>query len=55
MYEPYVFALSRYLYVTLPPWILEKKITDNWKTSAWGKISGVASRNSSAVYADDHF
>jgi len=55
MYEPYVFALSRYLYVTLPPWILDKKITDNWKTSAWGKISGVASRNSSAVYADDHF
>jgi Ion channel len=55
MYEPYVHALSRYLYVTLPPWILEKKITDNWKTSAWGKISGVASRNSAAVYADDHF
>jgi hypothetical protein len=55
MYEPYVYALSRYLYVTLPPWILEKKITDNWKTSAWGKISGIASRNSAAAYADDHF
>ena len=55
MYEPYVHALSRYLYVVLPPWILQKAITDNWKTSAWGKISGVASRNSSAAYADDHF
>jgi Ion channel len=55
MYEPYVYALSRYLFVTLPPWILEKKITDNWKTSAWGKISGIASRNSAAAYADDHF
>ena len=55
MYEPYVYALSRYLYVSLPPWILDKKITDNWKTSAWGKISGVASRHSSAAYADDHF
>jgi len=55
MYEPYIHALSRYLYVALPPWILEKAITDNWKTSAWGKISGIASHNSTAVYADDHF
>jgi hypothetical protein len=55
MYEPYLHALSRYLYVALPPWILEKKITDNWKTSAWGKISGVASQHSAAAYADDHF
>jgi hypothetical protein len=55
MYEPYIHALSRYLYIDLPPWILEKRITDNWKTSAWGKISGIASHSSSAVYADDHF
>jgi hypothetical protein len=55
MYEPYLHALSRYLFVALPPWILEKKITDNWKTSAWGKISGIASHSSTAVYADDHF
>jgi hypothetical protein len=55
MYEPYLHALARYLFVTLPPWILEKKITDNWKTSAWGKISGIASHSSTAAYADDHF
>lgn len=55
MYEPYLYALARYLFVALPPWILEKKITDNWKTSAWGKISGIASHGSTAAYADDHF
>jgi len=55
MYEPYLHALSRYLFVTLPPWILQKTITDNWKTSAWGKISGMASHSSPAVIADDHF
>jgi hypothetical protein len=55
MYEPYLHALARYLFVALPPWVLEKKITDNWKTSAWGRISGIASHSTTAVYADDHF
>ncbi len=42
MYEPYLHALSRFLYMEVPPWILAKEITDNWKTSAWGRISGIA-------------
>lgn len=41
MYEPYVNALSCYLLMTLPPWIVEKERADNWRTSAWGKISAV--------------
>jgi hypothetical protein len=40
MYEPYLKALATHLYVELPPWILAKEATDNWKTSAWGRISG---------------
>ena len=40
MYEPYLEALSRYFSMQLPPWILAKEIADNWKTSAWGRISG---------------
>jgi hypothetical protein len=40
MYEPYLEALSRYFYMQLPPWILAKEIADNWKTSAWGRITG---------------
>jgi len=38
MYEPYVAALSEYLVMPLPPWILPEDAIDNWKTSAWGRI-----------------
>lgn len=38
MYEPYVAALSEYLVMPLPPWILSEDAIDNWKTSAWGRI-----------------
>jgi hypothetical protein len=51
MYEPFVLGLARYLYMEVPPWILAKEITDNWKTSAWGRISGLASERE---ILDDH-
>lgn len=38
MYEPYVAALSEWLMMPLPPWILPPDAIDNWKTSAWGRI-----------------
>jgi hypothetical protein len=38
MYEPYVAALSEFLAMPLPPWILSEAAIDNWKTSAWGRI-----------------
>ena len=38
MYEPYVYALSEWLLMPLPPWILPADAIDNWKTSAWGRI-----------------
>jgi hypothetical protein len=41
MYEPYLGALGRYLYMEVPPWILATEITDNWRTSAWGRVSGL--------------
>jgi Ion channel len=52
MYEPYLEALSRFLYLELPPWILAKEITDNWRTSAWGRITGFSS--SGQREPDDH-
>src|SRR5579863_5099664 len=55
MYEPYLHALAHYLYVELPPWILSKEITDNWKTSAWGRISGISVRGRPSGEVDDHF
>jgi hypothetical protein len=38
MYEPYVSALSDWLLMPLPPWILPENAIDNWKTSAWGRL-----------------
>ena len=34
-YEPYVNALADRLLLTLPPWMQEADIRDNWQTSAW--------------------
>ena len=52
MYEPYLHALSRYLFMEVPPWILAREITDNWKTSAWGRISGISAPDLDGP--DDH-
>lgn len=54
MYEPYLQALSVFLYMDLPPWILAEEITDNWRTSAWGRISGLAASASKEAALDDH-
>jgi hypothetical protein len=54
MYEPYVQALSQFLYFDLPPWILDKESADNWKTSAWGRISGFTAQTQLERAQDDH-
>jgi hypothetical protein len=54
MYEPYVEALSQFLYFDLPPWILAKESADNWKTSAWGRISGFTAQTQIERAQDDH-
>lgn len=54
MYEPYLEALARHLFVELPPWILAKEVSDNWKTSAWGRISGFAAPAEMETPLDDH-
>jgi hypothetical protein len=41
MYEPYVNALSRYLYLPLPPWVSEANRADNWQTSAWQRVRSI--------------
>ena len=33
MYEPFLFALATHFRLTLPPWVLESDITDNWQES----------------------
>jgi hypothetical protein len=54
MYEPHLEALARHLFVELPPWILAKEVSDNWKTSAWGRISGFAAPAETEAPLDDH-
>lgn len=39
MYEPYVQSLALRLAIELPPWILPREVADNWKTTAWGRIT----------------
>ncbi|HEV3117888.1 MAG TPA: potassium channel family protein [Gemmataceae bacterium] len=34
-YEPFVNALARRLLLSLPVWLPEKAVVDNWQTSAW--------------------
>jgi ion channel len=54
MYEPYLAALARHLSVELPPWVLATEAADNWRTSAWGRISGFDPTSEPAAAVDDH-
>ena len=40
LYEPYAHALSERLLMPIGNWTPEKHITENWRTSAWARISG---------------
>jgi len=35
LYEPYLFALSRRLMISLPHWLPNETVIDDWETSAW--------------------
>ncbi len=37
MYEPFIFALSRHLSMSIPPWIPVAGRRDNWQASAWDR------------------
>jgi voltage-gated potassium channel Kch len=44
MYEPYIASLSARLLMPVAPWISEKAQKDNWKTTAWARISADVER-----------
>lgn len=53
LYEPYAIALSRHLWMDLPPWIKDGVIKDNWKTTAWKpSTAGVAK---ASIAQEEHF
>ncbi|HET6461516.1 MAG TPA: ion channel [Syntrophales bacterium] len=54
MYEPYVYSLSQYLQITVPPWISRTERPDNWQTSRWDK-AGIGRKKLLREIWDDHF
>jgi hypothetical protein len=55
MYEPYVYSLSNYLRIAIPPWIPKASRIDNWQTSAWGRSRGFQIDDLLGESHDDHF
>lgn len=55
MYEPYVYSLSRYLHVTVPPWMRKSKTEDNWETSPWGGKVGFQKKKRLRQIWEEHF
>lgn len=54
MYEPYLEGLGEFLEMDVPPWILAGEAIENWRTSAWGRISGFSPSRESVSAGDDH-
>jgi hypothetical protein len=55
MYEPYIYSLSNYLHISIPPWFPESGRIDNWQTSAWGRSFGFVIEHPSDTHHDKHF
>ncbi|MGZ3581071.1 MAG: two pore domain potassium channel family protein, partial [Syntrophales bacterium] len=54
MYEPYIHALSLYLHITIPPWVLRTKRPDDWQTSRWD-TAGIERKTTLKEIWEDHF
>ncbi len=55
LYEPYIYSLSQYLRLTVPPWITESTGRDNWQTSAWERRTGIKREGKETEAEDEHF
>jgi hypothetical protein len=55
MYEPYLNGLSLRLLMPIPSWGVGAKFVENWKRSAWGKISSGPSGTAAPGRGPDHF
>ncbi len=55
VYEPYLHALSRRLLMTLPPWIHNNRIKDNWQGGPWDRAIQARALEHPGHPADDHF
>jgi len=55
MYEPYLFAMSKYFLVSLPPWIPQVRHPDNWQVSPWEDGDEPHRAKRKRRSRDDHF
>jgi hypothetical protein len=55
MYEPYLNGLSLRLLMPLPSWGVGHRFVENWKRSAWGKISSGPADSGSSSGESNHF
>jgi len=63
MYEPYVHATGRNMFLKLPPWRFADKARDNWQAGPWDRVIqaqglagiGVKGQGRVSVVGEDHF
>jgi hypothetical protein len=55
MYEPYLYGLSSRLLMPLPSWGVGHRFVENWKRSAWGKISSGPGESGPSSGEPSHF
>jgi Ion channel len=55
VYEPYVQALSRRLMMTLPPWIHDGRVKDNWQGGPWDRAIQAQALQHPGHKVEDHF
>jgi hypothetical protein len=55
MYEPYLNGLSIRLLMPLPSWGVGHRFVENWKRSAWGKISSGPAESGGSSSESSHF
>ena len=55
MYEPYLHGLSARLLMPLPSWGVGHQFVENWKRSAWGRISSGSAESGSSGGESGHF
>jgi hypothetical protein len=55
MYEPYLNGLSIRLLMPLPSWGVGERSVENWKRSAWGKISSGPENSGGTSSDSSHF
>jgi ion channel len=55
LYEPYVAAIARNLFITLPPWIHAEKTRDNWQGGPWDRLIQARGLGELPRRVDEHF